>query len=109
MAEDEDAKLAQQADEMAAVAERLNSANIEGVRAAVGDDHGKSPTVDISLVEGEWRGPTGPELLLQLRDEPRPGHPREHSTPPPPTMGDQSAALAQACMWAATFARATRR
>ena len=69
MAEDEDAKLAQQADEMAAVAERLNSANIAGVRAAVGDDHGKSPTVDISLVEGEWRGPTGPELLLQLRDE----------------------------------------
>ena len=122
MAEDEDAKLAQQADEMAAVAERLNSANIAGVRAAVGDDHGKSPTVDISLVEGEWRGPTGPELLLQLRDEPRPGHPREHSTPSPPApftccpghrsprwVTEVHAVLAQACTWAATSARATRR
>jgi len=85
MAEDEDAKLAQQADEMAAVAERLNGANIAGVRAAVGDDHGKSPTVDISLVEGEWRGPTGPELLLQLRDQ-------------PPARGSLPATAARTCM-----------
>ena len=61
---------------MEGVAAALTSAAIPGLRAAVGDDHGKSPTVDIELVEGEWKGPDGRELMRLMRDEPRDGHPR---------------------------------